>query len=148
MSAAEIVNKVWNYAHVLRDDGVGYGDYVEQITYLIFLKMAESDVSASMHVKANVIFFDAKPASKTAWTKKLWVYDYRTNVHKTLKENRLKRARILPSLKRCIRQRTGVNGVRAGVRKSQRGDGVHLPMMNWSHATKPTLISSGSKTNP
>lgn len=41
-------------------------------------------------VKANVIFFDAKPASKTAWTKKLWIYDYRTNVHKTLKENRLK----------------------------------------------------------
>lgn len=40
MSATEIVNKVWNYAHVLRDDGVGYGDYVEQITYLIFLKMA------------------------------------------------------------------------------------------------------------
>ena len=40
-------------------------------------------------VKANVIFFDAKPASKTAWTKKLWVYDYRTNVHKTLKQNRL-----------------------------------------------------------
>lgn len=37
----EIVNKVWNYAHVLRDDGVGYGDYVEQITYLIFLKMAD-----------------------------------------------------------------------------------------------------------
>lgn len=29
MSASEIVNKVWNYAHVLRDDGVGYGDYVE-----------------------------------------------------------------------------------------------------------------------
>jgi type I restriction-modification system DNA methylase subunit len=41
MSAAEIVNKVWNYSHVLRDDGVGYGDYVEQITYLIFLKMAD-----------------------------------------------------------------------------------------------------------
>ena len=38
MSASEIVNKVWNYAHVLRDDGVGYGDYIEQITYLIFLK--------------------------------------------------------------------------------------------------------------
>lgn len=40
-------------------------------------------------VKANVIFFDAKPAAKTPWTKKLWVYDYRTNVHKTLKQNRL-----------------------------------------------------------
>ena len=41
MSASEIVNKVWNYAHALRDDGIGYGDYVEQITYLIFLKMAD-----------------------------------------------------------------------------------------------------------
>ena len=39
--ASEIVSKVWNYAHVLRDDGVGYGDYVEQITFLIFLKMVD-----------------------------------------------------------------------------------------------------------
>lgn len=46
MSAAEIVNKVWNYAHVLRDDGVGYGDYVEQITFLIFLKMADERETA------------------------------------------------------------------------------------------------------
>ena len=29
MSASEIVNRVWNYAHILRDDGVDYGDYVE-----------------------------------------------------------------------------------------------------------------------
>ena len=34
-----LVSKVWNYAHVLRDQGIGYGDYVEQITYLLFLKM-------------------------------------------------------------------------------------------------------------
>ncbi|MDP9565003.1 UNVERIFIED_ORG: type I restriction enzyme M protein [Kosakonia oryzae] len=40
ISAAEILNRVWNYAHVLRDEGVGYGDYVEQLTYLIFLKMS------------------------------------------------------------------------------------------------------------
>ena len=46
-SAAEIVNKVWNCAHVLRDDGVGYGDYVERITYLIFLKMADERENAS-----------------------------------------------------------------------------------------------------
>ena len=51
MSAAEIVNKVWNYAHVLRDDGVGYGDYVEQITYLIFLKMADEHEVAGQEVK-------------------------------------------------------------------------------------------------
>ncbi len=42
-------------------------------------------------VKANVIFFDRKPASETPWTKKLWVYDYRTNIHHTLKQNTIKR---------------------------------------------------------
>ncbi|MCX6143336.1 MAG: class I SAM-dependent DNA methyltransferase [Ignavibacteriales bacterium] len=38
-------------------------------------------------VKANVIFFDAKPASKEPWTKEIWYYDYRTNVHHTQKKN-------------------------------------------------------------
>lgn len=41
-------------------------------------------------VKANVIFFDNKPASKAPWTKEIWYYDYRTNVHHTLKKNPLK----------------------------------------------------------
>jgi len=41
-------------------------------------------------VKANVIFFDNKPASKDPWTKEVWIYDYRTNIHHTLKTNPLK----------------------------------------------------------
>lgn len=41
-------------------------------------------------VKANVLFFDRKPASETPWTKTLWIYDFRTNMHFTLKENPLK----------------------------------------------------------
>lgn len=45
VSTTEIVNRVWNYAHVLRDEGVGYGDYVEQLTYLIFLKMTAESVA-------------------------------------------------------------------------------------------------------
>jgi len=40
MSSA-IVQKVWNFCNTLRDDGVGYGDYLEQLTYLLFLKMAD-----------------------------------------------------------------------------------------------------------
>ncbi|CAK2365716.1 class I SAM-dependent DNA methyltransferase [Vibrio cyclitrophicus] len=40
MNAPALVQKVWNYCHTLRDDGVGYGDYLEQLTYLLFLKMA------------------------------------------------------------------------------------------------------------
>src|SRR5260221_9219076 len=41
MSSAPIVSKVWSFCNTLRDDGVGYGDYLEQLTYLIFLKMAD-----------------------------------------------------------------------------------------------------------
>ena len=39
--ATTIVQRLWNYCNVLRDDGVSYGDYVEQLTYLLFLKMAD-----------------------------------------------------------------------------------------------------------
>jgi type I restriction enzyme M protein len=42
-------------------------------------------------VKANVLFFDRKPASETPWTKRLWIYDFRTNEHFTLKTNTLRR---------------------------------------------------------
>ena len=45
-------------------------------------------------VKANVIFFDRKPASETPWTKKLWIYDLRTNMHFTLKTNPLNRSEL------------------------------------------------------
>jgi type I restriction enzyme M protein len=38
--SAAIVQKLWNYCNILRDDGLSYGDYVEQLTYLLFLKMA------------------------------------------------------------------------------------------------------------
>jgi type I restriction enzyme M protein len=41
-------------------------------------------------VKANVLFCDRKPASATPWTKKLWIYDLRTNQHFTLKQNPLR----------------------------------------------------------
>ena len=44
-------------------------------------------------VKANVLFFDRKPASETPWTKTLWIYDLRTNKHFTLKTNPLQARR-------------------------------------------------------
>jgi type I restriction enzyme M protein len=47
-------------------------------------------------VKANVLFFDRKPASETPWTKELWVYDLRTNQHFTLKENPLRLEHLEP----------------------------------------------------
>jgi type I restriction enzyme M protein len=45
-------------------------------------------------VKANVLFFDRKPASETPWTKELWIYDLRTNQHFTLKQNPLRREHL------------------------------------------------------
>ena len=40
-NTSSIVSKVWAFCQTLRDDGVGYGDYLEQLTYLLFLKMAD-----------------------------------------------------------------------------------------------------------
>jgi len=43
--SSTIVQKLWNYCNVLRDDGVSYSDYVEQLTYLLFLKMADEQTT-------------------------------------------------------------------------------------------------------
>jgi type I restriction enzyme M protein len=40
-NSPQLVQKLWNYCNILRDDGLSYGDYVEQLTFLLFLKMAE-----------------------------------------------------------------------------------------------------------
>ena len=54
MTEASIISKVWNFANVLRDDGVGYGDYLEQITYLLFLKMADELSKPPYNRKNNI----------------------------------------------------------------------------------------------
>jgi type I restriction enzyme M protein len=41
MTTGDVVNKLWGFCHVLRHDGVDYGDYIEQLTYLLFIKMAD-----------------------------------------------------------------------------------------------------------
>src|SRR5687767_3933588 len=40
-NAGRIVQKLWSYCNVLRDDGLSYQDYLEQLTFLLFLKMAD-----------------------------------------------------------------------------------------------------------
>jgi type I restriction enzyme M protein len=54
MTTSSIVSKVWNYCNILRDDGVSYGDYLEQLTYLLFLKMAY-EYSKPPHNRATII---------------------------------------------------------------------------------------------
>jgi type I restriction enzyme M protein len=54
MNTSNIVQKLWNYCNVLRDDGMSYGDYVEQLTYLLFLKMADERTKAPYNQKNPV----------------------------------------------------------------------------------------------
>ena len=54
MSPGDVVSKLWNYCHVVRDDGMSYGDYVEQLTYLLFLKMADERTKAPYNQKSPV----------------------------------------------------------------------------------------------
>jgi len=54
MNTSSIVQKLWNYCNVLRDDGMSYGDYVEQLTYLLFLKMADERTRAPYNQKSPV----------------------------------------------------------------------------------------------
>ena len=52
--SSAIVQKLWNYCNVLRDDGISYGDYVEQLTYLLFLKMADEQTKPPFSKKSVV----------------------------------------------------------------------------------------------
>ena len=52
--SSTIVQRLWNYCNVLRDDGMSYGDYVEQLTYLLFLKMADERTRTPYNQKSPV----------------------------------------------------------------------------------------------
>lgn len=52
--SATIVQRLWNYCNVLRDDGVSYGDYVEQLTYLLFLKMADEQTKPPFNKPSKI----------------------------------------------------------------------------------------------
>jgi type I restriction enzyme M protein len=52
-NTSSIISKVWSFCNTLRDDGVGYGDYLEQLTFLLFLKMADEFSRAPLKAKPS-----------------------------------------------------------------------------------------------
>lgn len=62
---SEVVNKLWGFCNTLRHDGMGYGDYIEQLTYLLFLKMAEEK---GLEVPAGCSWETLKSKSGTGLT--------------------------------------------------------------------------------
>ncbi len=49
-----LVQKLWNYCNILRDDDLSYGDYAEQVTFLLFLKMAEEQSQPPFNKPSSV----------------------------------------------------------------------------------------------
>jgi type I restriction enzyme M protein len=86
-------------------------------------------------VKANVIFFDNKPASKDAWTKEVWIYDFRTNQHFTLKTQQLKYEHLRDFIK-CYNPKNRFKRKETECFKNS-------PMKKSQQGTKLILISSG-----
>src|SRR6476620_2812277 len=63
-SAAALVRRLWQYCHVLRDDGLSYPDYVEQLTYLLFLKMAAERENSPVPAQYSWSSFAGKDAKE------------------------------------------------------------------------------------
>lgn len=64
MTTNGIVQKIWNFCHTLRDDGVGYGDYLEQITYQLFLKNCDDSVQTHPMTPSYIVAMtQARPDS-------------------------------------------------------------------------------------
>jgi len=61
-----IVQKLWNYCNVLRHDGMSYGDYVEQLTYLLFLKMADERTKAPYLLARGLSACDAQAGAQAS----------------------------------------------------------------------------------
>lgn len=79
-NSKQIVDKLWNYCDVLRDEGVSYGDYVEQLTYLLFLKM-ENEQSEYLDQDSDI-------PDEYSWTKLVEKEgaELETHYRKTLQE--------------------------------------------------------------
>jgi len=98
-------------------------------------------------VKANVIFFDNKPASKDPWTQAVWIYDFRTNIHFTSRKTLCSTKTCKTSLP-ATGPTIGSSGRKPGRPTTPKAAGAASATPTSSPATKPTSTSSGLKTNP
>ena len=94
-------------------------------------------------VKANVLFFDKKPGSRNPWTKKLWIYDLRTNKHFTLKTNPLKREDLDEFVDLLQARALATRARRRGPRRSPTAAGGPSASTSCSRGTRRVSTSCG-----
>src|SRR5260370_36042723 len=78
-SMTDVVQKLWGFCNTLRHDGIDYGDYIEQLTYLLFLKMAD-ERSVELPEACDWPSFEARSGAKLA--------DHYVDVLRTLGQQR------------------------------------------------------------
>jgi len=76
---SDIVNKLWGFCHTLRHDGIDYGDYIEQLTYLLFLKMADEK---GVSIPKNCTWESLKKESGT------YLLDHYSDILRKLREEK------------------------------------------------------------
>jgi type I restriction enzyme M protein len=103
-------------------------------------------ISYAQGVEANVLLFDKRPGSAEAATRKLWIHDFRTNLHFTLESRRLQRP-DLDEFVSCYHPENRHDRKPTGSEKNPEGAaGAPSPTTSWSSATRRTSTSSGSAT--
>ena len=117
------------------------------ITDLHTILRLPTGVFYAQGVKANVIFFDNHEASPNPWTKQVWYYDYRTNIHHTLKKKPM-RFEDLVGLRQVLQPAEPAQAKgRPGTRRTRRkAVGAATAMRRSARATRPASIFSGSRT--
>ena len=99
---SDIVSQLWNYCHTLRHDGVDYGDYIEQLTYLLFLKMAdEQGVTLPANLSWQQLRYAPESASMDIYERYLHILSVQPGILGDIyadAENRLSNGRNLTHL--------------------------------------------------
>ncbi|MHB1705675.1 MAG: hypothetical protein ACYCSH_06420 [Acidithiobacillus sp.] len=79
LNTATIVQKLWNYCNVLRDDGMSYGDYVERLTYLALFEEGRRAQPAALYNQPSPVLLGYDWES-LRWRDGDWLFDCTANL--------------------------------------------------------------------
>src|SRR5438046_5807871 len=135
---SDVVNKLWGFCHTLRHDGIDYGDYIEQLTYLLFLKMAEERAAA---IPKDYGWASLKDLSGTQLT------DHYADILRKLREAGGLLADIFAQATPRFNNPVNLKRVIATIRPSARKARIKRPTATTSPSRPATSSSTSSSTS-